>query len=146
MTLIQRFTFYRERNAAPLAYYFARKRYLAAAAVDFTVPEFLVLYGCEIKSYGVKTQNDLGSPKCEECDEREECDSVEVVRPSGAREEMSLCLRCQGDLKHCGVCMSRTFMLTEYEDRDDSVGYHATEKICPACVRETESSLERARR
>ena len=89
---------------------------------------------------------DIMPGRCEECEERAECDSVEVVRPSGAREEMSLCLRCQDDLKHCGYCMGRTFQLTEYEDRDDSVGYHATERICPACVRETESNLERARR
>ena len=37
MTLQQRFTFYRERNAAPLAYYFARKRH----AAGYRVPEFL---------------------------------------------------------------------------------------------------------
>ena len=39
MTLLERFRFYRERNAAPLAYYFARKRHVNGA---YRVPEFLV--------------------------------------------------------------------------------------------------------
>lgn len=40
MTLQQRFKFYRERNAAPLAYYFARRKH----APGYTVPEWLVLH------------------------------------------------------------------------------------------------------
>lgn len=40
MTLQQRFRFYCERNAAPLAYYFARVKHVAGA---YAVPEFLVL-------------------------------------------------------------------------------------------------------
>jgi hypothetical protein len=46
MTLIQRFHFYLERNAAPLAYYFARTKHVAGA---YTVPEFLVLRSWEVK-------------------------------------------------------------------------------------------------
>lgn len=37
MTLAQRFAFYKQRNATPLAYYFARKRH----AVGYRVPESL---------------------------------------------------------------------------------------------------------
>lgn len=40
MTLMQRFTFYRERNASPLAYYFARRKHVAGS---YVVPEFLVV-------------------------------------------------------------------------------------------------------
>lgn len=40
MTLLQRFRFYKERNASPLAYWLARHKYVAGA---YTVPEFLVL-------------------------------------------------------------------------------------------------------
>ena len=40
MTLQQRFTFYRERNAAPLAYYFARRKH----ATGYTVPDWLAYY------------------------------------------------------------------------------------------------------
>lgn len=41
MTLQERFHFYRERNAAPLAYYFARQHHVAGS---YGVPYFLVLY------------------------------------------------------------------------------------------------------
>jgi len=41
MTLLQRFHFYLERNAAPLAYYFARRKHVGN---DYAVPEFLVLH------------------------------------------------------------------------------------------------------
>jgi len=41
MSLIQRFAFYKERNAAPLAYYFARSKHVAGS---YAVPEFLVLH------------------------------------------------------------------------------------------------------
>ena len=41
MSLIQRFAFYKERNAAPLAYYFARRKHVGN---DYAVPEFLVLH------------------------------------------------------------------------------------------------------
>ncbi|SPF35799.1 hypothetical protein SBA4_1750017 [Candidatus Sulfopaludibacter sp. SbA4] len=40
MTLLERFRFYKEINAAPLAYYFARYRHVAGS---YTVPQFLVL-------------------------------------------------------------------------------------------------------
>lgn len=40
MTLQQRFHFYLERNAPPLAYYFARKKHVDGA---YSVPEFLIL-------------------------------------------------------------------------------------------------------
>lgn len=40
MTLEQRFQFYKLRNAAPLAYYFARVKHVAGV---YAVPEFLVL-------------------------------------------------------------------------------------------------------
>lgn len=40
MSLLQRFAFYKERNAPPLAYYFARKHHVAGS---YSVPEFLVV-------------------------------------------------------------------------------------------------------
>jgi hypothetical protein len=41
MTLLQRFKFYKQRNAAPLAYYFARQKHAAGV---YAVPYFLVLW------------------------------------------------------------------------------------------------------
>lgn len=38
MTLQQRFSFYRERNPAPLAYFFARQHHVG---ISYRVPEFL---------------------------------------------------------------------------------------------------------
>jgi hypothetical protein len=40
MSLLQRFAFYKQINAAPLAYYFARRKHVAGA---YSVPEFLTL-------------------------------------------------------------------------------------------------------
>lgn len=40
MSLLQRFTFYRERNESALAYYFARRAHVAGS---YAVPEFLAL-------------------------------------------------------------------------------------------------------
>lgn len=44
LTLTQLFAFYKERNAAPLAYYFARRRH----ASGYTVPEFLAYLMLEV--------------------------------------------------------------------------------------------------
>jgi hypothetical protein len=40
MTLLQRFNVYKQANAAPLAYYFARRKHVAGT---YSVPEFLVV-------------------------------------------------------------------------------------------------------
>lgn len=40
MTLQQRFRFYKERNAAPLAYWMARNKHVAG---EYAVPNFLTL-------------------------------------------------------------------------------------------------------
>lgn len=40
MSLLERFKFYKQRNAPPLAYYFARCKHVAGA---YPVPEFLVV-------------------------------------------------------------------------------------------------------
>ena len=47
MTLMQRFKFYKERNAAPLAYLFAREKHVAEMGKndwrgDYKVPQFFV--------------------------------------------------------------------------------------------------------
>ena len=48
ITLQERFKFYRERNAAPLAYYFARQKH----AAGYTAPSFLVVHGCTGYDHG----------------------------------------------------------------------------------------------
>jgi hypothetical protein len=40
MTLLQRFRFYKQRNAPALAYYFARRKHVGDG---YSVPEFLVV-------------------------------------------------------------------------------------------------------
>ena len=48
-SLMDRFRFYRERNAAPLAYYFARKHHVAG---EYAVPEWLVVWDCRGDDHG----------------------------------------------------------------------------------------------
>ena len=58
MSLLQRFTFFRQRNAAPLAYYFARLYYVAtfcdrnSRPQSYRVPSFLVLHNCDGNDHG----------------------------------------------------------------------------------------------
>ncbi len=58
MTLMQRFKFYRERNAAPLAYFFARKFHVATLCdrnsrpQPYIVPGFLVTWACSGNDHG----------------------------------------------------------------------------------------------
>lgn len=53
MTLLERYRFFRERNAAPLAYYFARLYHTQLFCDDrnprpqrYTVPTFLAVWNC----------------------------------------------------------------------------------------------------
>jgi len=58
MTLLERFTFYRQRNAAPLAYYFARKFHVETFCDRnsrpqlYHVPTFLVVANCDGEDHG----------------------------------------------------------------------------------------------
>ena len=52
MSLMQRFTFYRQRNAAPLAYYFARMHHVATHPQPYRVPTFLVVTGIDGNDHG----------------------------------------------------------------------------------------------
>lgn len=58
MELAKRFAFYRERNAAPLAYYFARVHHVAtfcdrnSRPQKYIVPTFLVLWNIDGQDHG----------------------------------------------------------------------------------------------
>lgn len=58
MTLQERFTFYRQRNAAPLAYFFARVHYVTtfcdrnSRPQQYVIPNFLVVANCTGSDHG----------------------------------------------------------------------------------------------
>ena len=69
---------------------------------------------------------------CAECDVAYHGDPASF---RGSIEGSGMCASCEAKLPVCDCCGEPSLGLTAVEDRDDSAGYHATERLCEICVK-----------